>query len=551
MCPNRSPMSRSMPDSRHTLAPPTARTFELHEARLSALDDLPRPLWLGGVTHSIGALEGRLGALAQWREALLNGRLPDERDCAWPPPPVMAAVAGVFAGLGLTDHCEGRDALVDTVLQSLLFHLDLIVDYRDRGAPQDQALARALAAFEADWAERCGDMRALTELFGDLGDLLKHTRWDLLHGLLRSSDWRELLRIHRVVGELPELVALIRRLGRSRASDAPAEAAARAVVSDEQASVSAAADCEVRVPELPGQTRGVHRSGRIARMLPSEAWLLGHAVLRLVWHARRAERSLLAYEDDDVLRERRPRNTLVSLPIPRMVPDRQRETGPMLLCVDTSGSMQGGAEAVAKAVVLEAMRCAQTQRRACHVFAFSGPDELIELELNADAEDLAFDGLERVTRFLGQSFGGGTDICGVLERMLARLEDTGWQLADLLIASDGEFGATPELAARLAHARSETGLRVQGVLIGDRETIGLHELCDDIHWVGDWRRLGGGDQNVPVHSSRLTAAYFPGALRTPDAAAQTRDGRDAAAAIRAGHHAAAQAAPMRHDGSER
>ena len=53
----------------------------------------------------------------------------------------------------------------------------------------------------------------------------------------------------------------------------------------------------------------------------------------------------------------------------------------MLVCVDTSGSMQGGAEAVAKAVVLEAVRTAHAQKRACHVFAFSGPEEIVESEL--------------------------------------------------------------------------------------------------------------------------------------------------------------------------
>ena len=58
---------------------------------------------------------------------------------------------------------------------------------------------------------------------------------------------------------------------------------------------------------------------------------------------------------------------------------------------------------------------------------------------------------------------------------------------------------------------------MQGVLVGDRETMGLLEVCDDIHWVRDWRRMRrrpapqrGGFS--PVHSKSLTALYFPGAL---------------------------------------
>ena len=63
----------------------------------------------------------------------------------------------------------------------------------------------------------------------------------------------------------------------------------------------------------------------------------------------------------------------------------------------------------------------------------------------------------------------------------------------------------------MRHKR-EQGLRIQGILIGDRETIGMLEVCDDIFWVRDWRRFGSGAAS-PVHSKSLTALYFPNALR--------------------------------------
>ena len=189
----------------------------------------------------------------------------------------------------------------------------------------------------------------------------------------------------------------------------------------------------VRVPDLPGETRGVQRSGRIARMLPAEAMLLGHPRLRLVWHARRAECTLLAYEDDDHLQEDCLRPAPVLRPSLRPAPDRRLEQGPMLVCVDTSGSMQGGAEAVAKAVVLEAARCAHAQRRACRVYAFGGPDEVVEMELGVDP-----DGVGRLARFLGQGFGGGTDICAPLERAGSGGDAPGWTAAELTRTSLGQ-----------------------------------------------------------------------------------------------------------------
>src|SRR5690606_36284108 len=131
-------------------------------------------------------------------------------------------------------------------------------------------------------------------------------------------------------------------------------------------------------------------------------------------------------------------------------------------------------------------RPAPAQGRACHVSASAGPAAVLEMAMGVDIE-----GVGHLARFLGQGFGGGTDIGAPLERAIARLEEAEWQLADLLIASDGEFGATPALVERVHAVRRACGLRVQGILIGDRETIGLLEITDDIHWVRDWRRYAG------------------------------------------------------------
>ena len=514
--------------------------FEALETPLEALDRLPRALWLGGLTHAAGELDPRLAALEAWRAALVQGALPEPAP-AWPARTLQDRLRGSFRQLKLHEYCRADDALADTVLQGLLFHLDLVVDYRDRGAGEDEAQTMAVEAFAADWAERCGEMDALIGAFGDLGDLLKNTRWDALRGLLRSSEWRDVLRIRRLIERLPELARIIRGLGRARATDVPS-ARSHAL---ETVVESTEAQCSIprrqRVPDMPGETRGIHRSGRIARMLPAEAMLLGHPQLRLVWHARRAERTLLAYEDDDLLQDMRRAPAPVLRPTPRPAPANRLELGPMLVCVDTSGSMRGGAEAVAKAVVLEAVRTAHAQGRACLVFAFGGPDEVLEMALGIDV-----DGVTRLARFLGQGFGGGTDIGAPLERAIARLEEAEWALADLLIASDGEFGATPALVERLDAVRRERGLRVQGILIGDRETIGLLEIADDIHWVRDWRRYGTDEGAArgegaeaggsPVHSKSLTATYFPGALRNPENRARTVSPTTAAAAVRAGLH---------------
>jgi uncharacterized protein with von Willebrand factor type A (vWA) domain len=180
--------------------------------------------------------------------------------------------------------------------------------------------------------------------------------------------------------------------------------------------------------------------------------------------------------------------------------------------------MRGAPENIAKAVAIAALRLARAGQRACKLIAFGGPGELIERDLDAER------GLDALLELMGQSFDGGTDIQTPIERAVQRVHEAAWSGADLVIVSDGEFGCVPATLARLEEARAELGLFVQGVLVGDRETLGLLDVCDAIHWVRDWRRhadeAGGaaradrraGPAASPVHSKSLTALYFPNAL---------------------------------------
>jgi uncharacterized protein with von Willebrand factor type A (vWA) domain len=172
--------------------------------------------------------------------------------------------------------------------------------------------------------------------------------------------------------------------------------------------------------------------------------------------------------------------------------------------------MAGAPEHVAKAVAIAALRAAHESGRACRLIAFGGPGEVIERELSDGAQ-----GLAHTLALMAQAFDGGTDVQTPIERAVEAVHQAGWHGADLLIVSDGEFGCVRATLDRLDAARQSLGLHVQGVLVGDRETMGMLEACDAIHWVRDWRRFAESGDAVPpspVHSKSLTALYFPNAL---------------------------------------
>ena len=484
------------------------------DAPYDRLAALPQPLWLPALVASCGDTAQRLADIARWREALLAGGLPPP-DADFGDAQAIGALRQAVGLLELPAVCRGVPAATEQLLRTLLWHADRIVDLQPALGRAD-AVAQVVAEFSAEWQLLKGDWERMLALLQGLGDLSALASWDALRGRLHSRPWQEAERLSALLARLPALVALIRRLGRSeRAIDVPLPPAAQPQPGGAQAR-SGRRWVETRLPDAPGEVMGIRLSDRIERMLGSELAQIRHPVLRKLWRARRAEGRLLTYQSEAVLLELRPDPSArprAAVTPPQAEP---KQRGPMILCLDTSGSMRGAPERLAKAVALEALRTAQRERRGCLLVAFGGPGEVIEREL-----DLTPAGFEALLALMDQSFDGGTDLQTPIERALARVHEARWASADLLIVSDGEFGCTEATLRRLDDARERLGLRVQGVLVGDRETLGLMEVCDEIHWVRDWRRHSGEADDgrggapadfSPVHSKSLTAIYFPNAL---------------------------------------
>ncbi len=507
--------------------PVPAPTLEWPYQHLAAL---PRTLWGAALVSHTGPVAGlpggnpsphadttgqRLQDLQRWREALARGQLPPA-DADFGDAQASAALRAVTGALGLAGLCAGTgpgaDAISQQLLHTLLWHLDRLIDLQPR-LGRDQAIAEVTQSFSAVWQVQKGDWQAVQALLHGLGDLAD-LAWGDLPGQLRRREWQAAQRLSQLLLALPELVALIGQLGRSQRSPPPP---GRPPAPPPTPAGPAAPHwlrlkaLQAPQPDLPGELRGIRHSARIEAMLGSEAAMLLHPVLHKLWRARRAEGRLLTYDSQAVLIDLRPDPAATPRPaVPPPAPE-ALVRGPIIVCIDTSGSMRGGPEAIAKAVVLQAVRTAFAERRGCLLIAFGGPGEIVERELVHSA-----DGLAALLDLIGQGFDGGTDLQSPIARAVERVQAGRWASADLLIVSDGEFGCTAATLAQLDDARERQGLRVQGVLVGDRETMGLLAVADSIFWVRDWRRHGPGPHPAggfsPVHSKSLTALYFPNAL---------------------------------------
>jgi uncharacterized protein with von Willebrand factor type A (vWA) domain len=471
------------------------------------LDGFSRELWRWSMVCSGGTTDARLSQTGAWHDALLAGRLPDVAlDLG--DPEAVEPLRALLRSMELLTLTQGNASLTRQMVQSVFWHLDSLID-RPADESRASAIGRMADEFRENWTLQRQDWEEAMSLLKSLGDL-SHLHWDELKGQLSRREWAEARRIGGLLERLPALAQFIDGVGRRQLDTHQPLARAVRPESAGNAGTAPRPTDDERHPE-PTAVDGVHRSRAIARMTGSESLNLTHPVLRRLWRARFAEAQLLSYDD----RARQPR------PAPRPDPQgaaaRPRDThlghGPLIICLDTSGSMQGAPENVAKACVLQALRSAHAGERNCQLLAFGGPGELLERPLTRDAA-----GLDALLDLMGQAFDGGTDVQTPIERAIETVRQQGWQDADVLIVSDGEFGLTPATLTQLRQAKQSMGLRVHGILIGDRETIGLVEICDALHWVRDWRRYGSAsgaaaDGFSPVHSRSLTALYFPNAIR--------------------------------------
>jgi uncharacterized protein with von Willebrand factor type A (vWA) domain len=367
-----------------------------------------------------------------------------------------------FSMEGEKDGDDGDDAARDAA--------------REAARERNKELVRELMEdFKSDWEPAVDKLDKAAKAFEglDLDDLAEGPDgFDITKGLWQQTGWKELDSLRKKLEELRELRDLVRSLGRG-AGRGPLRRAPR---QRERAGMPVGL---VWSPLEPEETNGLCRSDDISRMLPSEMALIanGSRPARLLHFARRVERTLLSYERVGWAEE--PAVTTEGTEIRPAA-----ECGPIILCLDTSGSMMGARETVAKAMVLECMRQAKSQQRQCYLYSFSGPGDCQELELKVTGK-----GVSQLLEFLAGSFHGGTDVDEPFIRALSRLDEEAWSNADILLVTDGEIRPPDEeMLADLNAAKEEMGLKVHGLLVGEPGAGAdvVEALCTHTHTFKSW-----------------------------------------------------------------
>jgi len=257
-------------------------------------------------------------------------------------------------------------------------------------------------------------IKKLKEILSDL-DLGTGYFWDLSKGNLIESDintlisWVEFLKKNKKIMELCNLLGKMKKYNKELIKE----------------KISRAIKYDIKVPDQNSneEVSGIKLGKSIEYLLPNELALLNDSELEELFDLKYIEEKLMLFDYDsyiNVEKEKIVEEFVES--------EKDEEKGPIIICVDTSGSMRGAPERIAKAIAFCISSKAISENRPCLLINFSTSIEVIEFN--------KFNLFTDILNFLKKSFNGGTDLIPALKYSLDKIENEKFEKADVLILSD-------------------------------------------------------------------------------------------------------------------
>lgn len=326
---------------------------------------------------------------------------------------------------------------------------------------------------EGKWEGYLGDLSEKAERLEEIEDLIDPfaqflgSAWNNSLGNWREIDWSQLRAIANQLKSDQQLHELLEWLGRWRSNEK-------------------ARDLKRRKEPLPrnhwhpnpfgkSEIVGITQSNHLESVLPSEIALLSTEETEIIFAQKYIEHKLLTfqYRSLDIEKREDPRSE-------KNDPSDSESHGPFILCIDTSGSMYGTPEQVAKGLALAITELALKEKRACYLIAFSTGTKAIELT-GMEQE------FNKLLDFLKMSFHGSTDLHPALEEANRMLKEERFHNADVLVISDFLLPRLDrDLIWEIKKLKREQGVRYHSMFIGrnpDSNHIPLPIFTH--HWIYD------------------------------------------------------------------
>lgn len=245
----------------------------------------------------------------------------------------------------------------------------------------------------------------------DLGRL-----WDMSNGTWNKTGFDILKRYAELLTKDKNLQDLAELLGRFRKTEKEYE---------EEIFKETIIKPEWKIePAQKSELVGIRESDDLSSLLGSEIALLSETSTEPLFYKKFVEKKLLTFEYQAKSLQYKQEEKES-----KRKKAKENDKGPIIICIDTSGSMHGTPEQVAKMLCFALLKIASQDKRKCYLISFSTKIQTLNLT------DLK-NSIEKLIDFLGMSFHGGTDASPALQEALKMLETNDYKKADVLVVSD-------------------------------------------------------------------------------------------------------------------
>jgi uncharacterized protein with von Willebrand factor type A (vWA) domain len=215
---------------------------------------------------------------------------------------------------------------------------------------------------------------------------------------------------------------------------------------------------------------GIKLGKDIEHVIPEELALLSDEETSILFDLKYIEGRLLCFDMEGI------QNNLLEIEEEQIISSSEEEKfGPIIICVDTSSSMSGSPETIAKAVSLYLATRAKSQNRDCYLINFSKGIETINLTDNMDLKELL--------HFLSKSFYGGTDVEPALIHAVDVLKKDNYEKSDILVISDFIMGSLSDTLIKNIKEIKKSNNNFYSLIIGDVFLNQRNREIYDNEWV--------------------------------------------------------------------
>lgn len=275
--------------------------------------------------------------------------------------------------------------------------------------------------------------------------------WALMGGIWNVVEFDRIRPIIRLQEQYPVLLDVARRVGRIADDQGP-----------ERVPVASGGGMRVE-HSAPSDIEGITVGNDLTALLPLEMAIMADEQLDSLFAYRFATRRLQTFQYKSNLMKKAQKVEV----------RRARQRGPMIVCLDTSGSMQGPPEKIAHSLIIKLLQIALAQDRDLMLIAFSTTAK--QMDVRRQRTQL-FD-------FLRKEGGGDTDGSAMLRAAFQLIcSDGKYGSADVLLISDFKFQlVAPALLKQLQQLQDE-GTRFYGLQIGIAPSIEDWKPYLDNYW---------------------------------------------------------------------